>query len=366
MEELTAMKRITSCCAALALCLVAGVAVGATAILTDAAQVYKTPTEVTDTVPMGTKVTTGRVNGQWVEISYQKPDEEAARTGWVQAGLLEEIPAGYDSRVSQHCIVHAQEPRNLERFDLDVTEDFYNTIAHSLINAEGEPPFAPNVKLRVYLFNGQTFEQAAGRYNQPPGTTAFSPALGQVYIDFSLRTMTPAMKGMVVHEMARLVLRAYANQPPNRAGVGAPLPVWLVEAFATCQEYLAGFNTDDLLYVKDNPKLSMLANRRGVPTREDDRREYLATAGTLGHMLLNYSSKRQFSHLVRVLQANAGRGNADDLMLQFFQMSRITFQSEWARYVAELKEKHGIKKLEEEMKKQEEDERYRRRNHDIT
>ena len=135
----------------------------------------------------------------------------------------------------------------------------------------------------------------------------------------------------------------------------APLPVWLIEAFATCHKYLAGFNTDNLFYVDDKPKLSMIANRRGIPTRVKDRRQYLATAGTLGHMLLNYSSRRQFSHLVRVLQANAGRGNPDVLMLQFFEMSRNSFQVEWAKYVEQLKEKHDIKKMEEEIEDEEDD-----------
>ena len=171
------------------------------------------------------------------------------------------------------------------------------------------------------------------------------------------------MKGMVVHELARLVLRAYANQPPNRRGVGAPLPTWLVEAFATCHEYLAGFNTDNLLYVNDKPKLSTLAGRRGIPSHAKDRREYLATAGALGHMLLNYGSRTQFSRLVRALQASGGRGNPDALMLQFYEMTRVGFQGEWSTYVDQLKQKHGIRDLEKEIDEGDEDED-RRRDHD--
>ncbi len=353
------MKGITICCAVLALCLAASVAAGATAIIMEAAQVHKSAKEVIETLPMGAKVTTGRVNGEWVAISYQKAGEETVRQGWVKRSTLEEIPNGYDSRVSPHCILHAQDPRNAERFDLQLTEDLYNAVARSLINARGEPPFKPNVRLRIYLLSGQTFKEHAKRYGQPADSVAFSPGPGLVYLDYSLRSTTPPMKGLVVHELATLVLREYAVQPRNRRGAGAPLPIWLIELFATYHEYQAGFNTDNLIYVSDKPKLSTLVNKRSVPTKEKSRREYLATAGTLGHMLLNYGGTEQFTGLVRTLQATAGRGKPDAIMLQYYEMTRTRFQTEWARYVDQLKEKYGIRKLEKELKEREgEDDKY--------
>jgi len=352
------MKGIAILCLVLAGCLAAGAAGAATAIVIDTANAYSSNREVTDTLPPGQKVEPVRADKDWVLVKYSKEREETIRQGWVERSKLEEIPEGFDSRVSEHCILHAQEPNYAERFDLKVTEEFYNAVARSLVNGKEEPPFNPNVKLRIYLLNRETYLDAAKRRGEPTDGVGFRPALGSVYLEYSLRATTPPMSGLIVHEFAMLVLRDYANQPPGRATAGAPLPLWIIEAFAMYHEYLAGFNTDDLTHVADKPKLSTITNRTSVPTKEEDRIEYLATAGTLGHMLLNYGSSERFSGLVRVLQATAGRGESPSVtMLKYYgNMTKIKFQTEWARYVSELKEKYGIKKREEEIKDQEEDE----------
>ncbi len=347
------MKATTICCAVLALCLAACAATGATAILIDPAEVYKNTGEPIDTLPRDTKVTPGRVNDQWVYITYQKAGEETPRAGWVKRTVLEQVPEGFHSRVSEHCIVHSQDPMGLQRFDVSVVENLYTGIARSLLNAEGEPVFDPNVKLRVYLLNGATFTEQAKANGQSPDAAGFAPRTGQVYLDFSLRATTTQMKGLVVHELAVLVLLDYASQPTDRRGAGAPLPVWLIEAFATYHEFQAGFNTKNLLYVPDEPRLSSLTTKRTVPTKFEHRREYLATAGTLGHLLLNYGTRQQFSQLVRRTQASAGRTRADAIMLEIYGLSRAKFQAAWARYVEQLKKKHGIDKLEKEIKDKE-------------
>ncbi len=348
------MKGTIICCAVLVLCLAACAATGTTAILIDPAQVYKNTGELIDTLPREAKVIPGRINGQWVHITYQKAGEDAPRAGWVKRTVLEQVPEGFDSRASEHCIVHSQDPMGLQRFDTNVFEDLYTRIARSLLNAEGEPAFNPNVKLRIYLLNGAAFAEQAKANRQSPDAGAFAPRTGQVYIDFSLRTTTSQMKGLVVHEFAILVLRDYANQPTDRRGAGAALPVWLIEAFATYHEFEAGFNTSDLLYVPKEPRLSSLTSRRTVPTKFEYRRAYLATAGTLGHLLLNFGTRQQFSQLVRRVQASAGGTRADAIMLEIYGLSRTKFQAAWATYLEQLKKKHGIDKIEEELKEDDE------------
>ncbi len=347
------MKATAILCAGLALCLAAAAATGQTAILISQAKVYKTAQEVIATLPAGTKVAVGKTSGQWVAVSWRT--EEEVRQGWVERARLEAIQEGFDAAVSEHCILHAQDATYIERFDLDVTENLYAAVARSLINTKDEPPFNPNVKLRIYLFNRQTYSALAKRYRQSADDVGFVPLRGQVNLDYSLRTTTTPMKALVVHELAVLVLRDYANQPRNRPGVGGPLPLWLIEAFAMYHEYRAGFDTDDLIYVSDKPKLSTLTHKNSVPTKEKDRDEFLATAGTLGHMLLNYGTTERFSALVRALQAGAGRAKPDAIMLQHYGLTRTKFQDEWARYVDALKEKYDIKKREEELEDREDE-----------
>jgi hypothetical protein len=349
------MKTTTVCCAMLIVCLTACTATGATAILIDPAEVHDNSGKVVDNLPLDTEVTTGRVRGQWVEVRYQKPDQDAPRVGWVRGGLLERVPQGFNSRVSGHCIVHSRDPRGLESFDTGVIEELYTGIARSLINAEGEPAFDPNVKLRIYLLNPETFAQQADADDQPADIGSFSPRTGQIYVNFSLDTTTAQMKGLTVHELAVLVILDYANQPRNRQGAGRPVPVWLIEAFATYHEFEAGFNTDDLLYAPDEPRISDLTRKRSVPTDPKDRREYLATAGTLGYLVLNYGTRRRFSELIRRIQASPPGTRSDDILLQLYDMSRGTFQDRWATYVLQLKRKHGIIELEEELEEREEE-----------
>jgi hypothetical protein len=351
------MKFISTSCAVIAVCLAAHVALGATAILIEKAEVYKTPEQVADTLTAGTKVATGRVSGEWVEVSYTKNDEQQPRTGWVQRAYLEPIEEGYDATVSAHCVVHAQTPADAGRFNLKITEDLYNVVAGSLVNAQGEPPFAPNVKLRVYLLDKATYAPLAKQAGEPDDSVAFSPNLGSLYLDFSLHDTTTAMKGQIVHELARLVLFDYSRQPQGRPGAGAPLPLWLVEAFAVYHEFHAGFNTDDLLYVPDKPKLTMLINSDTLPRRFEDRRAYLATAGTLGHMLLNAGTKEQFSQLVRIVQTTGNRMKGDALLYEYYKMTRAGFNKEWEKYVDLLKEQHDIRRKEEEMRRNEENNR---------
>ena len=344
-------------CAALALCLAAAAATGQTAILIEEAKVYKSAQDVIATLPAGAKVAVGKTSGQWVAVSWRTKEE--VRQGWVERANLEAVQEGFDAAVTQHCILHAQDPTYIERFDLDVTENLYAAVARSLINRpKDEPPFKPDVKLRVYLFNRETYATLAKRYHQSPDDVGFVPLRGQVYLEYSLRTTTTPMKALVVHELAVLVLRDYANQPRNRRGIGGPLPLWLIEAFATYHEYRAGFNTDNLIYVSDDPKLSTLVNKTSVPRKEKARDEYLATAGTLGHMLLNYGTTEQFSGLVRALQAGAGRAKPDVIMLQHYGLTRTKFQNEWAGYVDRLKEKYDIKKREEELEDREDEDEW--------
>jgi hypothetical protein len=352
------MKRLTLCCAILAVCVAAGIAAvgpaaAVTAILTDKADVYRTPEQVIETLPAGTKVITGAVNGEWVAVSYQKEGEEAPREGWVNRTLLEEIPPGYDARVSAHIIVHAEDPANIDRFDLKVTEDLYRSIGNSLTNAENEPAFTPVSKLRIYLFNRNTFRAQAKRAGEPDDSIAFSPALGQVYLDFSLSSATPPMKGVIVHEIARLVLRDYSMQPQGRAGAGGPLPLWIVETFAVYQQFQAGYNTDILVYMSDRPKVSSLVNARSLPSHRQERDAYLATAGSLGYMLFGHGTREQFSHLIRIIQVDGGRTRGDALLYQLYGLTAAGFRSEWIRYVDQLKQKHNIKRLEEDIKEEE-------------
>jgi hypothetical protein len=335
-------------CAALALCQAAAAATGQTAILIEEAKVYKSAQDVIATLPAGAKVAVGKTSGQWVAVSWRTKEE--VRQGWVERAKLEAIQEGFDAAVSQHCVLHAQDPAYIERFDLKITENLYAAVARSLINRpKEEPPFNPDVKLRIYLFNRKTYANLAKRYRQSPDDVGFVPLRGQVYLEYSLRTTTTPMKALIVHELAVLVLRDYANQPRNRRGVGGPLPLWLVQGFATYHELLAGFNTDNLIYVSDKPKLATLVNKTSMPSKEKDRDKYLATAGTLGHMLLNHGTTERFSGLVRALQAGAGRARPDAIMLQHYGLTRTKFQDEWARYVDVLKDKYGIRKREDEL-----------------
>ncbi|MBN1918338.1 MAG: hypothetical protein JW889_10535 [Verrucomicrobia bacterium] len=360
------MKLIVTYRVLLAACLVAAAvhgaaaAFGATAVVTDKANVHKSPQEVIDSLTAGTKVVTGRVNGLWVEIQYTKENETQARTGWVQAAFLEPMQEGYDAAVSGHCIVHAQDPRSLDRFDLKAIESYYSAIRGDLVNAQGEPEFTPNVKLRVYLLDKATFAPLAKSAGEPDDSIAFSPTVGSVYLDFSLRNTATAMKAEIVRQMSRLVLLDYAAQPLGRQGAGAPLPLWLVETFAMYQQFRAGLNTDHLLYVDDKPKLSMLVNTQSLPRRFEDRRAFLATAGTLGYLLLSHGTREQFSQLVRIAQTSGARMRGDELLYQFYNMTRVAFNREWSTYVDQLKEQHDIRRMERELKEREDEDRARR------
>jgi len=347
------MKKIVLLCGFVVLCLTATGAMGTTAIVTEDAPVYKNAKEIIETLPAGSKVTTGKVNKNWIQVSYLKKDQKTSRTGWVALSKLEEIRKGFaDARVSAHCILHVQDASYADRFDLKKAEDFYAGAARSLVNARDEPAFDPNVKLRIYLLNRESFNSLKKQQRQPEDSVGFSPTLGQVYLDFSLRTASTIHKGLIVHEYAMLVLREYARQPKNRSGAGAALPLWLIESFAVYHEYQAGFNTDNLIYVQDKPRLTTLSS---MPNKEKDRDSYLATAGTLGHMLLNYGTSEQFSALVRAIQAGAGRENPRTIMLNHYKLSRAKFQAEWARYVDQLKEQYGIRKREDELKDREDE-----------